>query len=234
MSARRLHRPRRTKPPGLGVERGYWAEGLVTIAGLDEVGRGSWAGPLTVAAAVIPQERRVNGIRDSKMLNESRREALFDRIAAWCTAWAVGHASPQECDRHGMSAAQRLAAHRALDGLGIDPDRILLDGKWDFVGSPKVQTIVRGDATSLTIAAASILAKVTRDRMMRSLAQNYPAYDFDHNKGYPGPKHRAALAAFGPTPIHRTSWSFMDDLAWNGLARTASGGQQPLFAGATA
>jgi len=133
-----------------------------------------------------------------------------------------------------MSAAQRLAAHRALAGLGIEPDRILLDGTWDFVGSPKVQTIVRGDATSRTIAAASILAKVTRDRIMRSLAQDYPAYDFDHNKGYPGPKHRAALAAFGPTPIHRTSWSFMDDLAWNGLARTASGGQQPLFAGAMA
>ena len=206
----------------------------MTVAGLDEVGRGSWAGPLTVAAAVIPQERRVNGVRDSKMLNESRREELFDRIAAWCTAWAVGHASPQECDRLGMSAAQRLAAHRALDGLGVEPDRILLDGPWDFVGSPNVQTIVRGDATSLTIAAASILAKVTRDRMMRSLAQNYPAYDFDHNKGYPGPKHRAALAAFGPTPIHRTSWSFMDDLAWNGLTRTATGGQQPLFAGATA
>lgn len=168
------------------------------------------------------------------MLSEARREALFDRIAAWCSAWAVGHASPQECDRLGMSAAQRLASHRALDGLGIEPDGILLDGKWDFVGSPKVETIVRGDATSLTIAAASILAKVTRDRFMRSLAASYPAYDFDRNKGYPGPKHRAALAAFGPTPIHRTSWSYMDDLAWNGLSRTASGGQQPLFAGATA
>lgn len=168
------------------------------------------------------------------MLTEHRREALFDRIAAWCDAWAVGHASPRECDLLGMSAAQRLAARRALDGLGTQTDRILLDGTWDFVGSPQVQTIVRGDATSLTIAAASILAKVTRDRLMRSLASSYPAYDFDHNKGYPGPKHRAALAAFGPTPIHRTSWSFMDDLAWNGLVRAASGGQQALFAGATA
>ncbi len=224
----------RSKPPGLGVERRYWAEGLPFIAGLDEVGRGSWAGPLTVAAAVVPQNRRVNGIRDSKMLSESQREALFDRIADWCTAWAVGHASPEECDRLGMSAAQRLAARRALDGLGLEPDRILLDGKWDFVGSSKVKTIVRGDATSLTIAAASILAKVTRDRLMRSFAPHYPAYDFDRNKGYPAAKHRAALAAFGPTSIHRTSWSFMDDLAWTGLGRAVGGGQQPLFAGAPA
>ena len=234
MSRHQLRQTVRFKPPGLGVERSYWAKGASFVAGLDEVGRGSWAGPLTVAAAVVPQNRRVNGIRDSKLLNEQRREALFDRIADWCTAWAVGHASPEECDRLGMSEAQRLAAHRALEELGLEPDRILLDGTWDFVGSRKVKTIVRGDATSLTIAAASILAKVTRDRLMRSVAPHYPAYDFDHNKGYPGPKHRAALAAFGPTPIHRTSWSYMDDLAWTGLSRTARGGQQPLVAGASA
>jgi ribonuclease HII len=232
MSVRRPSRSIRTRPPGVNVERTYWAVGCEFVVGLDEVGRGSWAGPLTVAAAVIPRDRRVNGIRDSKMLTESRRELLFDRVAVWCTAWAVGHASADECDRLGMSAAQRLAARRALDGLGIEPDAILVDGSWDFVGSPKVQTIVRGDATSLTIAAASILAKVTRDRMMRTVAPSYPSYDFDHNKGYPGPKHRAALAAFGPTPIHRTSWAFMDDLAWTGLSRTPAGGHQPLSAGA--
>ena len=127
-----------------------------------------------------------------------------------------------------------LRQRRALGGLGVEPDRILLDGKWDFVGSSNVRTIVRGDATSLTIAAASILAKVTRDRLMRSTAPTYPAYDFDRNKGYPGPRHRAALAASGPTPIHRKSWSFMDDLVWTGIRRTADGGQGRLFAEAVA
>ena len=234
MSPRTKRTASPAKPPGLEVERHYWDAGDEVIAGLDEVGRGSWAGPLTVAAAVIPRDRRVYRIRDSKMLNELQREVLFERIAAWCPAWAIGHASPRECDRLGMSAAQRLAAQRALAGLAFEPDRILLDGKWDFVGSPNVRTIVRGDATSLTIATASILAKVTRDRLMRVAAPSYPAYDFDQNKGYPGPRHRAALAALGPTPIHRTSWSFMDGLVWSGLRRTAAGGQGELFAEAVA
>ena len=151
MSPPRARTATRSKAPGLDVERVCWGEGDRVVAGLDEVGRGSWAGPLTVAAAVIPQGRRVYRIRDSKMLTETQRENLFDRVAQWCVAWAVGHASPAECDQLGMSAAQRLAAHRALHGLGVEPDRILLDGNWDFVGSPKVRTIVRGDATSLTI-----------------------------------------------------------------------------------
>ncbi len=116
----------------------------------------------------------------------------------------------------------------------MEPDRILIDGSWDFVGSPNVKTIVRGDATSLTIATASILAKVTRDRLMRELAPLFPAFDFGRNKGYPGPRHRAALAAFGPTVIHRTSWAFMDDLVWTGMGRTAGHGQQALFSGAVA
>lgn len=216
------------------MERRLWNNGDRVVVGIDEVGRGSWAGPLTIAAAVIPQHRRVYRVRDSKMLRESERERLFDRLGAWCDGWAVGHASPEECDRLGMSGAQRLAARRALDGLGMQPDRILIDGSWDFVGSPKVETIVRGDATSLTIATASILAKVTRDRLMRSLAPGFPAFDFDRNKGYPGPRHRAALAAFGPTVIHRTSWAFMDDLVWTGVARTPPHGQHDLFAGAVA
>jgi ribonuclease HII len=230
VSPRRARTANRSKAPGLEVERLYWGEGDDVIAGLDEVGRGSWAGPLTVGVAVIPRDRRMYRIRDSKMLTETQREALFGRIVQWCAAWAIGHASPAECDQLGMSAAQRLAARRALDGLGVEPDRILIDGKWDFVGSANVRTIVRGDATSLTIATASILAKVTRDRLMRSSAPSYPAYDFDRNKGYPGPRHRAALAASGPTPIHRTSWSFMDGLIWTGVHRTAVGGQRRLFA----
>ena len=186
---------------------------------MDEVGRGSWAGPISVGAAVVPQNRRVYKVRDSKMLTEHEREAMFERIASWCSAWAVGHASHAECDELGMSDAQRLAAERALDALGLAPGRVLVDGNWDFVGRGNTIRIVRGDATSLSISAASILAKVTRDRMMRAESPHFPGYDFHLNKGYPGPRHKAALAAWGPTTIHRRSWVFMDHLVWSGLPR---------------
>lgn len=229
MASTRLRPSIRSKAPGLVVEREIWATGDRVVAGVDEVGRGSWAGPLTVAAAVAPRNRRIYKVRDSKMLNESEREHLFQRVAEWCESWSVGHASPDECDRLGMSAAQRLAAKRAIDGLGVEPDHVLVDGRWDFVGSGNTRTIVGGDATSLTIAAASILAKVTRDRIMRAESATYPGFDFDRNKGYPCPRHRAALAARGPTTIHRTSWAFMDDLPWSGIARTHVGGQLPFF-----
>jgi ribonuclease HII len=184
---------------------------------MDEVGRGSWAGPLTVGAAVVPLDRRVYKIRDSKLLTEQEREALFDRIADWCQTWSVGHASPEECDELGMSDAQRLAARRAIERLDLEPDHVLVDGKWDFVGG--ATRIVRGDRTSLSIAAASILAKVTRDRMMRGLAEHHPGYNFEANKGYPCPIHKAALQAWGPSAIHRRAWVFMDHLVWNGLER---------------
>jgi ribonuclease HII len=218
----------RTAPsttPGLAAEQGLWDAGAAVVVGVDEVGKGSWAGPLSVGAAVIPTGGRMPGIRDSKQLSEPRREGLFDAIAGWCTAWSVGHASAEECDLLGMSAAQRLAARRAIEGLNVVADRYLVDGRWDFVGSQKTTTIVRGDASSLSIASASILAKVTRDRMMRTESSHYPAYGFERNKGYPAPVHRAALAAFGPTPIHRTTWAFMDDLPWSGIRRRSSAAQ---------
>lgn len=207
------------KPPGLRAEKALWEEGVGTVVGFDEVGRGAWAGPITVGAAVVPTDRRVYKIRDSKMLTEPEREALFDRVAGWCRSWAVGHASAEECDELGMSEAQRLAASRAVDDLGVTPEAVLLDGKWDFVGGPRTTTLVGGDATSLSIAAASILAKVTRDRLMRAAAEHHPEFWFEHNKGYPGPRHRAALQWYGPSAIHRRSWVFMDGLMWNGVAR---------------
>jgi ribonuclease HII len=196
-----------------------WELGYEAVVGVDEVGRGAWAGPISVGAAVVPKNSRVYKIRDSKMLTESEREALFDRVADWCVAWSVGHASHEECDELGMSAAQRLAAHRALAGLDLRPDRVLVDGKWDFVGGGQTTQIVRGDATTVSISAASVLAKVTRDRIMRAEAAHYPAFNFEGNKGYPCPTHKAALQAWGPTTLHRRSWAFMDGLIWSGIRR---------------
>jgi ribonuclease HII len=206
----------RAKAPSLARERALWDEGHDVVVGVDEVGRGAWAGPLSVGAVVLPADRRVYRVRDSKMLTEVERERLFDRIAGWCRAWAVGHASQVECDTLGMSAAQKLAARRAIEGLGLRPDHVLIDGRWDFVGLGSTERIVKGDATCLSIAAASILAKVTRDRMMRAEAEHFPPYDFDLNKGYPCPRHKVALQAWGPTSIHRRTWVFMDHLPWFG------------------
>jgi ribonuclease HII len=209
----KLRRAIKRKSPGLAVERALWEQDYQVVVGVDEVGRGAWAGPISVGAAVVPKDRRVYKIRDSKMLLEEEREALFDRIARWVETYAVGHASHWECDRLGMSEAQRLAARRAIAGLGVVPDYVLIDGNWDFVGKGKVERIVGGDATSLSIAAASILAKVTRDRLMRRMAVRFPGYNFENNKGYNGPHHVAALDRLGPCSIHRKSWAFMDSIA---------------------
>jgi len=203
-----------SKAPSLTLERGLWDDGADVVVGVDEVGRGAWAGPLSVGAAVLPQDKRVYRVRDSKMLTEVERERLFDRIAGWCRAWAVGHATQEECDTLGMSEAQRLAARRAIAGLGLTPDHVLVDGRWDFVGLGNTQKLVKGDAKCLSIAAASILAKVTRDRMMRLESEHFPGYDFDLNKGYPCPRHKMALKAWGPTSIHRRTWVFMEHLPW--------------------
>jgi ribonuclease HII len=219
VTVRKLRPAIKDKAPDLSVERRLWQSGKSVVVGMDEVGRGAWAGPLTVGAAIVPKDRRVYKVRDSKMLTEDEREAIFDRVAAWCEGWAVGHASAAECDRLGMSDAQRLAAKRALAKLGVEPDRVLLDGNWDFVGNGKTEKLVRGDAVCLSISAASILAKVSRDRIMRTLAPDYPWFCFEGNKGYPDPRHQAALAAYGPSAIHRRSWVFMDHLPWNGLHR---------------
>lgn len=214
-----MRRALQGKAPSLSVERELWADGHDVVVGVDEVGRGAWAGPLTIAAAVLPPDRRVNGVRDSKMLSEAERERLYDRVAGWCRAWAVGHASAAECDALGMSEAQRLAARRAIAGLGVTPDAVLLDGKWDFVGLPNTRRLVKGDARCLSIAAASMLAKVTRDRIMREHASHHPCFEFDANKGYPCPRHKVALRGLGPTAIHRMSWAFVDDLPWSTAAR---------------
>jgi ribonuclease HII len=210
--------------PHARFERALIRDGAGPVAGVDEVGRGAWAGPASVGVVVYcPDRRAPRGVRDSKELSEDRREALLPLVTSWCLDWSVGHASPGECDLLGMTAALRLAARRAFDGLTVAPGVLLLDGSFDYLtdvltgapaGRPEVRTVVRGDATCQSIAAASIVAKVTRDRMMRALAPSFPAFDFDRNKGYPSRTHRTALAGFGLTSVHRRSWSYVDDLAF--------------------
>ncbi len=204
--------------PTRRLEHELHAEGHDLIVGVDEVGRGAWAGPLMVGAAIVPTDRRVNGVRDSKLLTEAERERLFAKIAAWCIAWGVGGASQVECDELGMAEAQRLAARRAIDALGIVPDVAIVDGNWNFLdGVVKVELAVKADQRCLSVAAASILAKVTRDRIMRAEAEHFPVYAFESNKGYPCPTHKAALQAWGPSTIHRRTWVFMDHLSWPGM-----------------
>jgi ribonuclease HII len=220
------------RAPTRSAERDLRAAGHEVIVGVDEVGRGAWAGPLMVGAAILPVDKRVNGVRDSKMLTEAGRELLFDRVASWCLAWAVGAASQEECDELGMAAAQRLAARRAIEALAVQPDAAVVDGNWDFVRPhvPFVERRIKADATCLSVAAASILAKVTRDRVMRAQADHYPHWGFDSNKGYPCPVHKAALLGYGPSAIHRRTWVFMDHyVPWTGVPRVYRPGQPTLF-----
>ena len=206
-------------PPNLDQERRYWEQGDSVVVGIDEVGKGAWAGPLTIGAVVLPAAGRVNGIRDSKMLTAKVREELFGRIDNWARCWSVGHASARECDELGMSDAQRLATRRALDELPLSADRVLLDGNWNYVDWAPSASIVKGDQTCLSIAAASVMAKVVRDQLMSVASNDFPAYMFENNKGYPAPQHRSALAGYGPCVIHRKSWAFMDDMMWSNYER---------------
>jgi len=220
------------RAPTRSIEKELWGAGYDVIVGIDEVGRGAWAGPLMVGAAVLPRAKRVNGVRDSKVLTEANRELLFDRIASWCDDWAVGAASQEECDELGMAAAQRLAARRALGALRVRPDAAVVDGKWNFVAPhvPHVEMRVKADLHCLSVAAASILAKVTRDRVMRAAAEHYPQWGFEANKGYPCSMHKAALQGYGPSAIHRRTWIFMDHyVPWPGVPRVVKPEQPTLF-----
>lgn len=212
------------RPPGLAAERVLHAEGFAVLGGLDEVGRGALSGPVTVGVAVVTaaQRRVPRGLRDSKLLQPAARQALVPRIEAWVTGCAVGHASPAEIDRWGIIAALRLAGHRALAALPLLPDCLLLDGNHDYLtapadcpvaallpplaGWPPVRTQVRADLSCASVAAASVLAKTTRDALMTGLAPAFPQYGWEENKGYATPAHRAALRRHGPSPHHRVSW----------------------------
>jgi ribonuclease HII len=299
-----------TGRPGLRVERSLWRAGHEWVAGMDEVGRGAWAGPLSVGVAVVHPGIGLRSmprwLRDSKALPEDRREAVYGLVAAWCADAAVGHASADECDRFGMTLAWRLAAHRALGALELVPDAVVIDGPHDLLrgrararaaagavgdvagvlqaleglagpedreeedppraadreatrregesvagGPPSdrvggagepvadaranatvalavvprevpdlpvapvpdtVLTVVDADATCAAVAAASVLAKVVRDRAMRAEAEHFPPYGFDRNKGYPSTRHKIALRGYGLSAIHRRTWAYVAGL----------------------
>ncbi|MGW7517093.1 ribonuclease HII [Streptomyces sp. NPDC054796] len=211
------------EPPTHRVERSLRATtGAKIVAGVDEVGRGAWAGPVTVCAAVTGLRRPPEGLTDSKLLSVKRRNELAELLSGWVTAHALGHASSEEIDELGMTASLRLAAVRALEALPVRPDAVILDGKHDYLGAPwRVRTVIKGDQSCVAVAAASVIAKVHRDALMAELAPEHAEFAFEENAGYPSPVHRAALEERGPTPHHRLSWAFMDALPrWQHLKRT--------------
>lgn len=221
-------RPRRpgTKRPSLRVERALQRDGYRVLVGMDEVGRGALAGPVTVGVVAIDEACRTapQGVRDSKLLTCAARERMVPRIQRWCLAWGVGHAWPDEIDALGIMAALRLAGQRALAQAGVVPDLILLDGNHDWFTDPAregllglvdqgpppppVRTLIKADLSCSSVAAASVLAKVTRDAIMVAKAPEHPAYGWEENKGYAAPEHLAALREHGPSTYHRRSWNF--------------------------
>ncbi|GGO91428.1 ribonuclease HII [Wenjunlia tyrosinilytica] len=209
------------EPPTHSVERSLRRAGAMVVAGVDEVGRGAWAGPVTVCAAVTGLRRAPEGLTDSKLLPPRRRLELHVELRSWVRSHALGHAWPEEIDRLGMTAALRLAAERALEALPVRPDAVILDGKHDYLGMPwNVRTVIKGDQSCVAVAAASVLAKVERDALMAQLSPEHPRFAFEDNAGYPSPVHRGALTELGPTPYHRVSWVFMDSLPqWRHLKK---------------
>ena len=188
-------------------EHAAMEEGFSLICGVDEAGRGPLAGPGCAAAVILPPALELEGLNDSKKLSEKRREALYPLICEQALAYGIAFASEQEIDELNILQATFLAMRRAVGQLGQKPDLALVDGNRepDFGGIP-VRTIIKGDSRSANIAAASILAKVTRDRFMLEQDAVYPQYGFAVHKGYGTQKHYAALREFGPCPIHRRSF----------------------------
>jgi ribonuclease HII len=212
--------------PGYAIEEQLAAAGAVRVAGVDEVGRGAWAGPVVVCAAVTDRGTPPEGLTDSKMLTPRRRAAIAEALEGWLVAYAFGAAGPEEIDEVGMTEALRRAAVRALEALPERPDAVILDGKHNFLGDRAsaggrpwpVRTEIKADLRSVSVAAASVLAKVYRDTLMARLG--HEEFGFEANAGYPSPVHQEALKRLGPTPHHRLSWSYLDDLPrWRHLKK---------------
>lgn len=187
----------------LFYERAFWQQGFSAVCGLDEAGRGPLAGPVVAAAVVLPRDVVIAGVNDSKKLSEKRREALFDDIRAAAAAYAVAEASVEEIERLNILGASMLAMRRACAALSPAAQAALVDGDCDPALGVPTRTVVGGDGKCACVAAASILAKVTRDRQMRALDEIYPQYGFAKHKGYPTRAHYEALFRFGPCPAHR-------------------------------
>lgn len=177
------------------------------VCGVDEAGRGPWAGPVSAAAVILNPHDLPEGVDDSKALTALRRETLEGEIKARALAWGVGFASVEEIAELNILQATGLAMCRAIEALAVQPAAALVDGNYRFKLPCDVRTVVGGDGLSLSIAAASILAKTARDRLMIELDGVYPGYGFASHKGYNAPVHQAALKAMGPCPAHRRSWS---------------------------
>lgn len=191
----------------LRYENDLWEQGYLLIAGIDEAGRGPLAGPVVAAACILPVQFELPGLNDSKKLSESMREKLFPQIKEQALDYALGSAEPGEIDSLNILQATKLAMRRAVEGLKRRPYFLLIDAlELPDILIPQ-RGIIRGDALSASIAAASVLAKVTRDHLMGELHTLYPKYGFNHNKGYGTPEHLQALRRLGPTPLHRRSFA---------------------------
>lgn len=213
--------PARKTFPSLKYERAFWRDGFQLVAGVDEAGRGALAGPVVAAVVILPRLddasasawtqhelfRAIARANDSKLLTELAREKLFDPICSLASGYAVGSASHIEIDELNILRASHLAMHRALDALVLVPDALLVDALVLHELYIPQQGIIHGDMLALSISAASILAKVTRDRLMRELDAQFPHYGFAQNKGYGTREHLRALRKFGPSPVHRKTFA---------------------------
>ena len=188
-------------------ERAAWEGGFSAICGVDEAGRGPLAGDVYAAAVILPRGVEIEGVNDSKKLSEKKRERLYDEITGKALAWCVATASVEEIDALNILQASLLAMRRAVAGLAVRPDLALVDGNQDpRFPEVRCRTIVGGDGKSASIAAASILAKVSRDRYMKELGERYPQYRFDKHKGYGTKLHYELLERYGVSPVHRRTF----------------------------
>ena len=188
------------------IEDLHFQNGVKIICGVDEAGRGPLAGPVCAAAVILPPHAEIPGLNDSKKLSDKRRRELFPIIKEQAIAYGIGIATEAEIDEINILQATFLAMERAIGQLSVRPELALIDGNREKDFGIPVQTVVKGDSLSASIAAASVLAKVTRDDMMLELAKDYPEYGFEIHKGYGTKAHYAALTAHGPSPIHRMTF----------------------------
>ena len=188
------------------IENSFYSEEIRVICGVDEAGRGPLAGPVCAAAVILPKGLEIPGLTDSKKLTDKKRRELFPVIQEQALAYGIGFATEKEIDEINILQATFLAMQRALDQLTVKPDLALIDGNREKDFGLPVKTVVKGDSLSANIAAASILAKVTRDNLMQEMAETYPQYGFEIHKGYGTKAHYAALREYGACPIHRMSF----------------------------